>query len=95
MTVKRKEFVATSNDAAVGKGVLDDDNALVPVPAFRLGKCDQAVTDAVDRFAEALTAAHPPPIFPGVEFVVAGAEAAEITAAGSADPLRRIKGEIE
>ena len=89
MTVKGENF------AAVVKSMADNNNALVPVPAFRLGVGHQAMTNAVDRFAKALTAANAPPIFSGMEFTIAGTKTAEITAAGSVGPVWWVKGEIE
>src|SRR5690606_8397078 len=81
--------------AAVAQGVLDDDYALVPVPAFRLGVCDQSVADAVDRFAKGGAAPRAPPIFPGMELAIAVAENAEIMAAGDVVGVGRVHGEVE
>jgi hypothetical protein len=80
---------------AVGKAVADDDDAFVTVPAFRLSIGYQTVSDAEDRFAKAVTAAHPPPIFPGMKLVVAGTETAEVIAARGIGSFRRIQGKIE
>jgi hypothetical protein len=81
--------------SAIGKGVPDDDDALVPTPAKGCSICDSPMANTIDRCAKATSPACPP-IFSSMVLLIAAPVDAEISStAGYAITVGRIQRKIE
>jgi hypothetical protein len=84
--------------AAIGKGMADDQGALVGAPSQRGGVGHLTVTDGIERFAKASTPtpADAPPVLTGVVSLVAGTVDAKVSPAdGDAVGVGRVHGKVE